>query len=56
MGSVAERGVNRQADIVGSARQEAQRALAAGEGMEPEALPPAGVATAAGIDTKGARA
>jgi urea transport system permease protein len=46
----------------GDARSEAQRALAAGEGMEPEALPPAGltaaVATAgsAGIETKGARA
>ena len=44
----------------GDARQEAQRALAAGEGMEPEALPVAGVtaavATGGGIETKGARA
>jgi len=40
------------------ARHEAQRALAAGEGMEPEALPPVGVTAAAvgGIETKGARA
>ncbi|RZM01888.1 MAG: urea ABC transporter permease subunit UrtC, partial [Variovorax sp.] len=41
---------DRGAVASGDARQEAQRALAAGEGMEPEALPQAG------IETKGARA